>query len=331
MTKTAELISMRDAFGDKLLAMSREHDDLYVLDGDLATSTKLDKVAELNPERFLQMGIAEQNMLGVAAGMAAAGLQPWVCTFAAFLVKRALDQIAVSIAQPMLDVKLIGAYSGLLTGCTGKTHQGLEDIAIMRSLPGMTVLAPADAAELESMMEFARAYKGPVYIRVARDAYPAIFDSGHRFEPGKGVWLREGSDLTIIATGTQTSRALEAVDLLAREGVSAALLHLPSIKPIDRDAIGRAARLTGAIVTAEEHSVIGGLGGAVAEVLVETDPVPMERVGVMDLNSESGPNDELLRKYGLTPADIAEKAKAVLARKAGRQVSGCAGHSTIGG
>jgi len=318
MTATAEkLVSMRDAFGDKLLAMTREHDNIYVLDGDLATSTKLDKVAEQNPDRFLQMGIAEQNMLGVAAGMAASGLQPWVCTFATFLVKRALDQIAVSIAQPMLDVKLVGAYSGLLTGCTGKTHQGIEDIAIMRSLPGMTVLAPADSVELEQMMEYARSIKGPVYIRVARDAYPVLFDGGYRFEAGKGVWLRKGTDVAIISSGTQTSRALAAVDLLAAEGISAALLHLPSIKPIDREAIERAARMTGAIVTAEEHSIIGGLGSAVAETLVETTPVPMERVGVMDVNSESASNDELLRKYGLTPEDIARKAKTVLARKSG--------------
>lgn len=314
---SAALVSMRDAFGEKLLAMSLEHDNIYALDGDLATSTKLDKVAEKNPDRFLQMGIAEQNMLGVAAGMATAGLQPWVCTFATFLVKRALDQISVSIAQPMLDVKMVGGYSGLLNGCTGKTHQGLEDVAVMRSLPGMVVLAPADSVELAQMMEFAHAYKGPVYIRVARDSYPVLFDGNYRFELGKGVWMREGSDVTIIASGTQTSRAAAAVELLAQEGVSAALLHLPSIKPIDRDAIVRAARTTGAIVTAEEHSIIGGLGSAVAEVLVETVPVPMERVGVMDRNSESGTNDALLKKYGLTPEDIVKKAKAVLERKKG--------------
>lgn len=317
MSGAAALVSMRDAFGDKLLALSREYDNVYALDGDLATSTKLDKVSEHNPEKFVQMGIAEQNMLGVAAGMATVGLQPWVCTFATFLVKRALDQISVSIAQPMLDVKLVGGYSGLLNGCTGKTHQGLEDVAVMRSLPGMVVLAPADSVELEQMMDFACSYDGPVYIRVARDSYPVLFGDNYRFELGKGVWLREGRDVTVIASGTQTSRAVAAVDELAREGIDAALLHLPSIKPIDRGAIVEAARRTGAIVTAEEHSVIGGLGSAVAEVLVETHPVPMERVGVMDVNSESGPNDELLRKYGLTPGDIVRKVKTVIQRKEG--------------
>lgn len=317
MSGAAALLSMRDAFGDKLLALSREYDNVYALDGDLATSTKLDKVSEHNPEKFVQMGIAEQNMLGVAAGMATVGLQPWVCTFATFLVKRALDQISVSIAQPMLDVKLVGGYSGLLNGCTGKTHQGLEDVAVMRSLPGMVVLAPADSVELEQMMDFACSYDGPVYIRVARDSYPVLFGDNYRFELGKGVWLREGRDVTVIASGTQTSRAVAAVDELAREGIDAALLHLPSIKPIDRGAIVEAARRTGAIVTAEEHSVIGGLGSAVAEVLVETHPVPMERVGVMDVNSESGPNDELLRKYGLTPGDIVRKVKTVIQRKEG--------------
>jgi transketolase len=309
------LVSMRDAFGETLLRLSREHDKVYALDGDLANSTKLDMVAEHNPAKFLQMGIAEQNMLGVAAGMATVGLQPWVCSFAPFIVKRALDQISVSIAQPMLDVKLVGAYGGLLNGRTGKTHQAVEDVAVMRSLPGMTVLAPADSVELAQMMDYACRTEGPVYLRVARDAYPVLFDETYRFEPGKAVIMREGADVTIVSTGTQTSRALEAVTLLEREGIRAGLIHMPSIKPIDREAIAEAARRTGAIVTAEDHSVVGGLGSAVAEVLAETHPVPLERVGVRDVNIESGPDQALLEKYGLTARYVVEKAWAVLARK----------------
>jgi transketolase len=307
---------MRDAFGDKLLELSERDPRVYALDGDLATSTKLDKVAERNPGKFLQMGIAEQNMLGVAAGMATVGLQPWVCSFAAFVVKRALDQIAVSVAQPKLNVKMIGGYAGLLNGCTGKTHQSLEDLAIMRSQANMVVLAPADSVELAQMMEFANQYDGPVYIRVARDSYPVLLDEKqYRFRIGKGVTLASGSDVAIVSTGTQTSRCLEAVELLKREGISAELLHLPSVKPIDADAIAAAARKTGAVVAAEEHSIYGGLGGAVAEVLAETCPVPMERVGVMDRNSESGSNSALLRKFGLTAEHVAEKARKALARK----------------
>lgn len=308
--------AMRDVFGDTLLRLSREDRRVYALDGDLATSTKLDKIAEGNPDRFLQMGIAEQNMLGVAAGMATCGLQPWVCSFAAFIVKRALDQIAVSIAQPKLDVKMIGAYSGLLTGQTGKTHQGLEDLAIMRSLPHMVVLAPADAADVTRTMEFANRYDGPVYIRLARDPLPGLFDERtHAFELGKAVLLQDGSDVTIIATGTQTVRSVQAAQLLEQRGIRARLLHMPSVKPIDREAILEAAAKTGAIVTAEEHSINGGLGSAVAEVLAEHHPVPMQRVGVADRNSESGPGDALLRKYGIDADSIAAAAEKVLARK----------------
>jgi len=315
-TETKTAVSMRDAFGEKLAELAREDSRVYALDGDLANSTKLDKVAEAAPEKFLQMGIAEQNMLGVAAGMASAGLQPWVCSFAAFVVKRALDQIAVTIAQPKLNVKLIGAYAGLLNGCTGKTHQSLEDLAVMRTQAGMVVLAPADAVELRQMMEYANRYDGPVYIRIARDAYPDLFDGAtYRFDPGKGVTLADGADVTIVSTGTQTGRCLEAVDRLAERGIYAGLLHLPSVKPIDRAAIADAARRTGALVVAEEHSVIGGLAGAVAETLAETCPAPMERVGVQDLNSESGSNAALLKKYGLTAEHVAEKAMLAISRK----------------
>ncbi|MED4779660.1 transketolase family protein [Brevibacillus choshinensis] len=316
--KLAQQISMRDVFGEKLLALSRQDERIVALDGDLANSTKLDKIAENNPEQFLQMGIAEQNMLGVAAGLATVGFQPWVCSFAAFVVKRALDQITVSIAQPKLNVKMVGAYSGLLNGCTGKSHQSLEDMAIMRSLANMIVLAPADAVELDHMMAFANEYDGPVYIRVARDPLPVIFDSAsYRFELGKGIQMRRGTDVTLIATGTQTHRAIEAANMMEKEGVSAGVLHIPSIKPIDVAAIVTAAEKTKAIVTVEEHTIYGGLGGAVAEVLGEHAPVPLERIGVRDKNGESGSNDALLQKYGLTPWHIVDGVHRVLRRKKG--------------
>jgi transketolase len=311
-------ISMRDVFGETILKFTQDNKDVVVLDGDLANSTKIDTVAKGNPQQFFQMGIAEQNMAGVAAGLATVGLKPWVVTFAAFLSKRALDQIAISIAQPKLNVKLIGAYSGLLNGCTGKTHQGLEDIAIMRSLPNMVVLSPADAVELKKAMIFASQYDGPVYVRVARDPQTQVFsEATHQFELGKGVIVKYGNDLTIISTGTQTERALQAAKILEeKEGILATVLHLSSIKPIDEVAIIEAAKRTGAIVTAEEHSIVGGLGGAVAEVLAEHHPTPIIRVGVKDRNSESGASEALLKKYEISTLDIAKQAKEILKRKA---------------
>ncbi|OUN00293.1 MAG: transketolase [Paenibacillaceae bacterium ZCTH02-B3] len=308
--------AMRDVFGQKLLELSKTDPRVYALDGDLGTSTKLDVVEKGNPEKFLQMGIAEQNMIGVAAGMATVGLQPWVCSFATFIVKRALDQIFVTVAQPRLDVKLIGAYSGLLTGLTGKTHQGLEDLAIMRTIPYMVVLAPADAADVCKVMEFANRYEGPVYIRLARDPLPNLFDERtHTFELGKAVQIRDGRDVTLIATGTQTVRSVEAVKRLEERGIDVRLLHMPSIKPIDVESIVAAAEQTGAIVTAEEHTIYGGLGSAVAEVLAEHCPVPMLRVGVKDRNSESGPNDALLKKYEIDMDHIVQAVETMARRK----------------
>ncbi|MEI3612891.1 transketolase family protein [Pseudogracilibacillus sp. SO30301A] len=307
--------TMRDVFGETLLELSKEDEKVYVVDGDLANSTKIDGVALKNPDKFLQMGIAEQNMLSVCSGLATTGLQPWTVTFAAFMSKRAIDQIQVQIAQPRLNVKMFGAYSGLLTGLTGKTHQALEDIAIFRSLANMTVLAPADSVEVKKMMEFAHTYDGPVYVRLARDPYPVIFDEDYDFKIGKAVSLKEGTDLTIISTGTQTSRAIEAAETLEKEGLSIAVLHMPTIKPLDNEAIVQAAEKTGVIVTTEEHSIYGGLGSAVAEVLVEEKPVPMLRVGVKDRNSESAPNEELLDKFEIAPKHIITTVKEALRKK----------------
>ncbi|MBZ5751820.1 transketolase family protein [Metabacillus rhizolycopersici] len=313
--KTAEKVAMRDVFGETLLKLSQVDPRVYALDGDLATSTKVDVIAEKNESKFLQMGIAEQNMMSVAAGLATTGLQPWATTFAAFLSKRAIDQIQVQIAQPNLDVKMIGAYSGLLTGKTGKTHQALEDIAIFRSLANMVVLAPADGVETKKMMEFANNHYGPVYIRLARDPLPTVFSENHKFELGKAVKVREGKDVTIISTGTQTVRSLEAAQKLAEEGINAAVLHMPSIKPFDKEAIIQAAEETGVIVTSEEHSIYGGLGSAVAEVLVEEKPVPMLRVGVKDRNAESGSNEALLQKYEISSDHIAARVREALKKK----------------
>jgi transketolase len=311
-------VAQRQVFGETLVELGGVYADLLVLDGDLANSTLSDRFAQAYPDRFLAMGIAEQNMAGVAAGLATLGFIPWLSTFAAFAAKRDLDQIRVVIAQPALNVKIQGAYSGLLTGFTGKTHQSAEDIAVFRAMPNMTVLVPADATEARLAMLAATTYQGPVYLRLTRDPSPVIFGPEHRFEIGRGYVVREGTDVTIISTGVQTTRALEAVDLLAAEGVSAHLLHLPTLKPIDEQAVVEAAARTGAVVTAEDHTIIGGLGGAVAEVLGERRPTPMRRVGVRDVFGESGPNEALLEKYGLTARHVAAAARELLASLEGQ-------------
>lgn len=303
---------MRDVWGDTLCELIEHDPRVYVLDGDLANSTKADKVAQRFPERFLQMGIAEQNMAGVAAGLATVGLIPWISSFAAFIAKRDLDQIRMVIAQTKLPVKFGAAYSGILTGYTGKTHQSVEDIAIMRAMPNMTVIAPADAEECRQAVKAATDLPGPVYLRLTRDASPVIFDASYRFHMGRGVVLREGSAVALISTGVQTARVLEAADILAAEGILAYVLHLPTVKPLDAAAIVEAAERTGAVVTAEEHSILGGLGGAVAEILAEQRPTLMRRVGLRDTFGESGPNQELLEKYGLTANYVADAARDVL-------------------
>lgn len=308
-------IALREVFGSTLLELIEADARVVVLDGDLANSTRADKVAQQRPDRFFEMGVAEQNMIGVAAGMATAGMIPWVSSFACFLAKRDLDQIRVVVAQPKLNVKLGAAYSGLLTGLTGKTHQAVEDLAVMRAMPNMVTIVPADAGEARQAMWAATRHEGPVYLRLTRDPSPVIFEDDYRFEIGRAVVLREGEDVAIVSTGVQTTRALEACKLLEGEGISPYLLHVPTLKPLDVAAIVRAARHTEAVVTAEDHSILGGLGGAVAEVLAEHCPVWMARVGLQDVYPESAPNDELLEKYGLTPRHVAQAAKALLARR----------------
>jgi transketolase len=285
---------------------------VVVLDGDLANSTRAELVAQRFPERFLQMGIAEQNMAGVAAGLASVGFIPWLSSFAVFLAERDLDQVRMTIAQTHMPVKIGAGYSGMLTGFTGKTHQSVEDIAIMRAMPNMTVIAPADDEECRQAMVVATAHPGPVYFRVTRDPSPPVFDASYRFELGCGVLLREGTDIALISTGVQTQRATEAACMLADEGIEATVLHLPTIKPLDEEAIVRAAERTGAVVTAEDHSIVGGLGSAVAEVLGEQRPTRMRRIGIRDTFGESAPNDALLEKYGLTARHVALAVKDLL-------------------
>jgi transketolase len=311
-TERAESIAMRDAWGEELVALANRYPDLVVLDGDLANSTKADIFAQDCPDRFFEMGIAEQNMIGVAAGLATVGFVPWISTFAAFLAKRALDQIRVVVAQPHLNVKLCGGYSGILTGKTGKTHQSVEDLAVFRAMPGMTTIAPADAVELRGAMGAMMESPGPAYLRLTRDPSPAIFPSNYQFEIGRAVQLMNGADIGLISTGVQTVRTLEAATLLEREGISASVLHVPTLKPLDTEAIIEVASKTGAIVTAEDHSIIGGLGSAVAETLAEHLPTRMRRIGWQDVYGESGPNDALLEKYGLTGQHIAAAARSLL-------------------
>jgi transketolase len=308
------LLAQRDAFGDAMIALCDRDDRVVLLDGDLANSTKSDKLSRERPDRFFMMGIAEQNLAGVAAGMATVGLKPWVCSFAAFIATRDLDQIRVVVAQPGLDVKFAAHYSGILTGYTGKTHQAVNDIAIMRSLPNMIVIAPCDAAEVRAAMFALLEHDGPAYLRLTRDPAPVIAKD-EPFRIGRAVRLRTGGDVGLIATGGQTVRALEAADLLERDGIAASLLHVPTVKPLDEEAILELASSCAVLLSCEEHSIYGGLGGAVAEVLAERRPTRMGRIGLRDVDGESGPNDALVAKYGLSAGHVYRAAKALVAAR----------------
>ncbi len=308
-----EEIAMREAFGQTLVALGNRIPDVVVLDADVAPSTRAVLFAEAFPDRFFQVGIAEQNMIGMAAGLSTLGFIPFTSTFACF-AKRDLDQIRITVAQPRNNVKITGHYSGLLAGKTGKTHLSIQDLAVLRTMPNMTVIAPADGVEVEKAMEAVVAVHGPVYLRLTRDPSPVIFDRSYRFEIGKGVTLRDGNDVALISTGLQTPRTLRAADLLKAMGISALVLHIPTLKPLDTEAIVAAADRTGLVVTAEEHSILGGLGGAVAEVLSEHRPTPLARVGVRDVYAESASNDDLLEKYGVTARHVAEAARVHLSK-----------------
>ncbi len=314
MIKMAEKIATREAYGNALAEFGEKY-DIVVLDADLAAATKTVYFKDKFPDRFFNCGIAEGNMMSVAAGLAAGGKIPFASTFAMFAAGRAFEQIRNSIGYPHLNVKIGATHAGITVGEDGATHQCNEDIALMRTIPGMTVINPADAIEARAAVEAAIKHNGPVYMRFGRLAVPIIFDKNYSFELGKGVLLAEGTDLTIIATGIMADMALTARELLKNEGISARVINIHTIKPIDKEIIIKAACETGAIVSAEEHSVIGGLSAAVAEVLCESCPVPLFRVGVNDTFGRSGKVPALLEIYGLTPANIAQKAKSALAMK----------------
>jgi transketolase len=307
--------ALREAWAETLVELARMDPDIIVLDGDLATSTKADQFAGAHPDRFLEMGIAEQNMVGVAVGLATLGYVPWLSSFAVFFTHRALDPIRMLVAQAHANVKIGAAYSGLLTGLTGKTHQDVQDLAIMRAMPGMTVLAPGDAVECSAMVRWATEFAGPVYLRLSRDPAPPLFDEAYRFEPGAVYQLRDGGDVLLISTGPQTARCLEAAVLLQAGGISAGVLHVPSIKPVDAPALVRAARRSRLLVSVEEHTVLGGLGGLIAEILTAHEPRPLVRIGLEDCWGESAPNEFLLDKHGLSAPRVAERVARELSRE----------------
>ncbi|GAB4243442.1 MAG: transketolase family protein [Thermoleophilia bacterium] len=308
----SELVACRDAFGRALTELGRHDQRIVVLDADLATSTKVSMFAAEFPERFFEVGIAEQNMVSMAAGLAAMGFVPFTSTFACFASKRATDQVRICVAQPRLPVVLTGAYSGLLAGKTGKTHQSVQDIAIFRSMPEMTVVVPGDAVETAGAVRAAVEWGRLEYLRLTRDPAPVVFDGGYEFRIGRGVVVREGADVALVTTGLMLARALDAAERLGREGIESHVLHLPTVKPLDEEAVLAAAAKTAAVVTAEEHNVIGGLGSAVAEVLSERRPGVVRRVGIGDVFGESAPNEELLHKYGLTAEHIVGAAREAL-------------------
>lgn len=313
----AEVIkkATRDGYGSALVELAEKYDNLVVMDADLAAATKTGVFKKAYPDKFFDAGIAECNLMGVAAGLATTGYLVFASSFAMFAAGRAFEQVRNTLGYPHVNVKIGATHAGISVGEDGASHQCCEDIALMRTIPGMVILNPADDMEARAAVFAAAAHDGPVYLRFGRLAVPRIFDENYAFEIGKAVQLREGEDVTIIATGLMVNEALMAQEELAREGVSARVLNMATIKPIDRDSIIEAAKETGAIVTAEEHSVIGGLGSAVAEVVSETVPVPVVRVGVEDTFGCSGPAVELLHVFGLDAANIVEKVHQAIALK----------------
>lgn len=306
-------IATRDSYGNALAELGKEHENLYVLDADLAAATKTATFKKAFPERHIDCGIAEANMIGMAAGMATTGKIPFVSTFAMFLAGRGFEQVRNSVGYPHLNVKFGATHAGISVGPDGATHQCNEDIALMRTIPGMTIINPSDDVEAKAAVKAAYEMEGPVYLRFGRLAVPVINDRpDYKFEIGKGIVLREGSDVTIIATGLEVNESLEAAKMLEADGISAQVINIHTIKPLDTELVVSAAKKTGKVVTVEEHSVIGGLGGAVAETLAEQCPTKMLRIGVMDTFGESGPAVKLLEKYGLDAAGIYGKVKAFL-------------------
>jgi transketolase len=309
-------IAIRDAYGKALVKLSTLNKDIVVLDADLSKSTKTADFKAVAPERFMNMGVAESNMMGVAAGLSTCGKIPFASTYAIFATGRAFEQIRNSICYPKLNVKICATHPGVTVGEDGATHQAIEDISLMRSIPNMIVINPADAVETEAAILAIAEYNGPCYVRLGRLPVSVINDvENYKFEIGKGVTLAQGNDITIVATGIMVELALEAKDELAKCGIDARVINIHTIKPIDKELLIKAAKETGAIVTAEDHSIIGGLGSAVAEVVTEECPVPVLKVGVKDTFGESGKPNELLKIYGLTTEAIIEYSKKAISLK----------------
>lgn len=303
-------IATRDSYGQTLVELGAEHEDIVVLDADLAAATKTGMFKKAYPDRFIDCGIAESNMMGVAAGLAASGMVPFASSFAMFAAGRAYEQVRNSIGYPHLNVKIGATHAGISVGEDGATHQCNEDIALMRSIPGMVVINPSDDVEARAAVRAAYEHEGPVYLRFGRLAVPVINDRpDYKFELGKGVVLREGKDVTIIASGLPVNNCLEAAEKLAADGIDARVINIHTIKPLDEELVVSAARETGKVVTVEEHSVIGGLGSAVCDVLSEKAPTKVMKIGINDTFGESGPALELIKKYGLDAESIYEKIK----------------------
>ena len=304
-------IATRESYGNALIELGKEHENLVVLDADLAAATKTGMFKKVFPERHIDCGIAECDMIGIAAGIATTGMVPFASTFAMFAAGRAFEQIRNSVGYPHLNVKIGATHAGISVGEDGATHQCNEDIALMRTIPGMTIINPSDDVEAKAAVRAAYELDGPVYLRFGRLAVPVINDNDdYKFEIGKGVVLREGKDATIFATGLCVNETLLAAEKLAEDGIDAKVVNIHTIKPLDEELVVKSAQETGKVVTVEEHSVIGGLGGAVAEVLAEKAPTKMLRIGVQDVFGESGPAVKLLEKYGIDAAGIYEKVKA---------------------
>ena len=311
----ADKIATREAYGKALAEFGAKYENLVVLDADLAAATKTGTFKKAFPDRFFDCGIAENNMIGVAVGMALSGKIPFASSFAMFAAGRSFEQVRNSIGYPHVNVKIGATHAGITVGEDGATHQCNEDIALMRTIPGMTILNPADAVEARLAVEAAIKMQGPCYLRFGRMAVSTLFDENYKFEIGKGVKLAEGTDVALIATGIEVEQALAARELLAADGISASVVNIHTIKPLDEDLIVAEAQACGAVVTCEEHSIIGGLGGAVAECLSAKCPTPVLRVGVEDTFGRSGPAKELVSYFGLDAASIAAKAKAAVALK----------------
>ena len=309
------MVATRDAYGKALVNIGKVNDNVVVLDADLSKSTKTYDFSKNFPDRFFNMGIAEQNLIGAACGLASCGKIPFVSSFAMFASGRAFEIIRNSVCYPKLNVKICATHAGITVGEDGATHQSVEDISIMRSIPNMTVLVPADGIETEKMIEEITKFNGPIYVRLGRSAVPNVFNDNYKFEIGKGAILKEGTDVTIIACGIMVNEALKASEILSQEGISAKVVNMSTIKPIDKELIINCAKQTKAIVTAEEHSIIGGLGSSVSEVTSSECPVIVEKVGIKDTFGESGTPNELMKKYGITSDDIVDACKVSISKK----------------